>query len=68
VIIAGYNLRLMIIFQGMSQLSAPNLYGPYGAETLAINCKLRSLYYWRQKVDNASSTRLALSQTPRCTL
>ena len=32
-IIAGYNLRLMIIFQGMSQLSAPNLYGPYGAET-----------------------------------
>jgi type IV secretion system protein VirD4 len=42
--IAGYNLRLMLIFQGMSQLEDPKLYGKHGAETLAINCKMRSLY------------------------
>lgn len=42
--IAGYNLRLMLIFQGMSQIEDPKLYGKHGAETLAINCKMRSLY------------------------
>ncbi|MDT8843653.1 type IV secretory system conjugative DNA transfer family protein [Paraburkholderia fungorum] len=42
--IAGYNLRLMLIFQGMSQIEDPKLYGRHGAETLAINCKMRSLY------------------------
>jgi type IV secretion system protein VirD4 len=42
--IAGYNLRLMLIFQGMSQLEDPKLYGKHGTETLAINCKMRSLY------------------------
>ena len=42
--IAGYNLRLMLIFQGMSQLEDPKLYGRHGTETLAINCKMRSLY------------------------
>jgi type IV secretion system protein VirD4 len=34
----------MLIFQGMSQIEDPKLYGKHGAETLAINCKMRSLY------------------------
>ncbi len=42
--IAGFNLRLMLIFHGMSQLEDPKLYGKHGAETLATNCKMRSLF------------------------
>lgn len=41
--IAGYNLRLMLILLGMSQLEDLKLYSKHGAETLAINGKMRSL-------------------------
>ena len=42
--IAGYNLRMMLIFHSMEQLSDPKLYGKHGAQTLATNCKVRVLF------------------------
>lgn len=56
--IAGYNLRLMLIFQGMSQLSDSRLYGQHGAETLAINCKMRSLFAPRTLKDSEEYSKM----------
>ena len=56
--IAGYNLRLMLIFHGMSQLADPKLYGQHGAETLAINCKMRSLFAPRSLKDAEEYSKL----------
>ncbi|CAG9255044.1 type IV secretory system conjugative DNA transfer family protein [Paraburkholderia caribensis] len=56
--IAGFNLRLMLIFHGMSQLEDPKLYGRHGAETLAINCKMRSLFAPRTLKDSEEYSKL----------
>jgi type IV secretion system protein VirD4 len=56
--IAGFNLRLMLIFHGMSQLEDPKLYGRHGAETLAINCRMRSLFAPRTLKDSEEYSKL----------
>lgn len=56
--IAGYNLRLMLIFHGMSQLSDPKLYGQHGAETLAINSKMRVLFAPRTLKDSEEYSKM----------
>jgi type IV secretion system protein VirD4 len=56
--IAGFNLRLMLIFHGMSQLEDPKLYGHHGAETLAINCKMRSLFAPRTLKDSEEYSKM----------
>jgi type IV secretion system protein VirD4 len=56
--IAGFNLRLMLIFHGMSQLEDPKLYGRHGAETLAINCKMRSLFAPRTLKDSEEYSKM----------
>ncbi len=56
--IAGFNLRLMLIFHGMSQLEDPKLYGKHGAETLAINCKMRNLFAPRTLKDSEEYSKI----------
>lgn len=41
---AGYNMRLLLIFQSKSQVKDDKLYGPEGAKTLLTNMALQIIY------------------------
>lgn len=56
--IAGYNLRLMLIFHSMSQLEDPKLYGRNGAQTLAVNCKMRNIFAPRTREDSEEYSKM----------
>ncbi|WP_321899472.1 type IV secretory system conjugative DNA transfer family protein [Paraburkholderia heleia] len=56
--IASYNLRLMLIFHSMSQLEDPKLYGRHGAQTLAVNCKMRNIFSPRTREDSEEYSKM----------
>lgn len=56
--IAGFNLRLMLIFHSLSQLQDPKLYGKHGAETLMVNCKMRNLFAPRTREDSEEYSKM----------
>ena len=56
--IAGYNLRLMLIFHSMAQLEDPKLYGKQGAHTLAVNCKMRNIFAPRTVEDSEEYSKM----------
>lgn len=56
--IAGFNLRLMLIFHSMSQLEDPKLYGKQGAQTLAVNCKMRNIFAPRTIEDSEEYSKI----------
>lgn len=55
---AGFNLRLMLIFHSMSQLEDPKLYGKHGAQTLAVNCKMRNIFAPRTREDSEEYSKM----------
>lgn len=48
---AGYNLRLLLVFQSKSQLKQDSLYGIYGTNTLLTNMALQIIFAPREQDD-----------------